>query len=699
MTGTQKYKKAFEPWQIKNVKFKNRMLKTPQDMNMADFKDGSITQQLLDFYESIAKGGIGGIITEQCMVDAPQGSRDGCVNVHDDSMLPGMTALAAVAHKYDCPIIMQINHLGANAMFPPYPGHTPEGFVAVSPSDLDVETKKMLMLGFGSWRMRALTIPEIKAIIVKYADAAERVKKAGFDGVELHGDHMYLINAFLSRMWNRRDDEYGAGSLENRARFGLEVMKACRERVGDDYLLAIKLNGAEYGRPEGTTSAECQEFAKMFEAAGSDYFNIVADGYAAYSRIAIAEQLSYPEPPKPLIKELENIDFKQGMNVHLAAAVKKVVSVPVIAVGKLDAPLCEKFVSEGKCDAVAIGRRLFADPNYPLKAFEGREDDVRPCTSCITCETRMVEYEGVRCQVNAGVGRATDSDTFPPAEKKKKVVVVGGGPSGMEAARVMALRGHDVTIYDKEAYLGGLMNMAAMVKGEIFQLPDFIAYLKRQVDKLGVKAELGEEYTASVNDKIKPDVVVIAAGGAPDSLEIPGIDKKNVVTSSELRKQARLALRVSGPELLGKLTKMWLPVGKNVVIVGGGIQGCETAEFLLKRGRSVTIAESGDKVGTGIPLLQWELLHPWLLKKGAKIYTGVTYKEVTDKGLVVTDKEGKTRTLEGDTILITLPLKKNSELYDSLKGKVPELYQIGDCNEPGLIIDAMATGFELGRTV
>ena len=177
MSGAHTYKRVFEPWQIKNVKFKNRMLKTPQDMNMADFKDGSITQELLDFYEAIARGGIGGIITEQCMVDFPQGGRDGCVNVHDDSMLPGMTALAGVVHKYDCPIIMQINHLGGNAMFPPYPGHLPEGFVAVAPSDLDQDTKKMLFHGFGDWPMRALTIPEIK-------DDHRQIRRRGGTGQE-----------------------------------------------------------------------------------------------------------------------------------------------------------------------------------------------------------------------------------------------------------------------------------------------------------------------------------------------------------------------------------------------------------------------------------------------------------------------------------------------------------------------------------
>ena len=694
MASASGLSKVFEPMQIRNVKFKNRIVKTPQDMNFADFGDGTVTQHCIDFYGALARGGVGGIIVEQSIVDA-EGYREGTIAVFDDRFIPDLARLAEAAHKYDCPIILQINHLGPNAFFPPN-GRHPD-YAARVPSALNEDEMQRLFMGF-PWKVKPLTTAEIKAIVVRYADAAVRAKKAGFDGIELHGDHYYLINSFLSRVYNHREDEYGWKSLEDRARFVVEVMGACRERVGDDFICGMKLKGAEYGDRLGTTLEEAQQFATMIEAAGADYFNVTADGYNDYWRVATAEQMLYPEPPSPLMKEFRNTSAPGSWVAPLGAAIKEVVSVPVGVVGRLDAKLGEKILAKGQADFLIMGRRLLADPDYVTKMAEGRPAEVRPCTACITCESRMVEYEGLACQVNAAIGRGSESE-FAAAATRKKVAVVGGGPAGMEAARVLAMRGHQVTLYERETNLGGLLNMAALVKGtDIFDLTDLVAYFRGQLRRLGVSVRLGAEFTPALADQIRPDAIVVATGGAPDTLAIPGIEGGNVLSSAELRKRAKPALRLLGPGALGWLTKRWLPVGRRVVIVGGGIQGCETAEFLVKRGRQVTIVGAGDQVGMEMPLLQRILLLPWLAEKGTTIITGATCKEVTTRGLVV-EKEGSTLLVEGDTVLVALPLKSDPGLYEALRGKALEIHAIGDCKDPGLIVDAIAAGFTVGRAV
>jgi 2,4-dienoyl-CoA reductase-like NADH-dependent reductase (Old Yellow Enzyme family)/thioredoxin reductase len=688
-------KRVFEPIEIRGKRFRNRIVKTPQDMNFADFQDGSITQDSVDFYGSLAAGGVGGIIVEQSIVDR-EGWREGTIGVYDDGCVPGLTRLADAVHEHGCPIILQINHLGPNAFFPPNGKHP--GYEARVPSLLSEDEMRRLFLGF-PWKLKPLTIPEIQAIVVRYADAAERAKNAGFDGIELHGDHYYLINSFLSRVYNHRDDEYGCNTLEDRARFVVEVMQSCRERVGDDFICGMKLKGAEYGDPLGTTVAEAQEFARMIEKAGADYFNVTADGYNEYWRVATAEQLLFPEPPSPLREEFRNTAQPGTWVAPLGAAIKQAVSVPVGVVGRLDAELGEKILEAGQADFLIMGRRLLADQQYPLKMARGRKAEVRPCTACMTCETRMVEYEGLACQVNAAIGRGCENE-FAPASQAKSVAVVGGGPAGMEAARVMAMRGHDVTLYEKEAHLGGLLNLAALVKGtDIFNLRDLVDYFRGELERLGVTLRLGEEFTPAIAEATKPDAILVAAGGLPGVVEVPGIDGSNVISAAELRERARLALRVLGPKSLGRVTKTWLPVGKRVVIVGGGIQGCETAEFLVKRGRAVTIVEASDRVGMEIPMLQRILLLPWLERKGTEILTEVRYDSISDTGITVTGRDGHPRTLEADTIIVALPLRPNPRPAEVLKNMAPEIRVVGDCSQPGLIIDAIADGFAAGRAL
>jgi 2,4-dienoyl-CoA reductase (NADPH2) len=297
------------------------------------------------------------------------------------------------------------------------------------------------------------------------------------------------------------------------------------------------------------------------------------------------------------------------------------------------------------------------------------------------------------------LGRERDY-AIKAAKRKKRVMVVGGGPAGMETARVAALRGHDVMLYEKEKTLGGSLPLTALVKGfEREDLLSLIRYLKIQVTKLGVKINLGTEVTRSLIEEIKPDVLIIAAGGIHDVPKLSGIDGRNVLTSRDLHRKLKTYLKFFGPRLLSWLTKIWMPLGKRVVIMGGGIHGCQTAGFLVKRGRKVTIVETGKEIGDGLlEVLVKPHLLMWLADKGVTMMAKVKYDKITDKGLTIATK-GKKQTIEADTIVTALPLKPNTELLKSLKDGVSEVYAIGDCKEPHLIIDAIAEGSHIARNI
>ncbi len=327
------------------------------------------------------------------------------------------------------------------------------------------------------------------------------------------------------------------------------------------------------------------------------------------------------------------------------------------------------------------------------KLRAGRLDDIAPCTACDNCLGTK------RCRINALLG--TPYTDIEKAPKKKKVLVIGGGPGGMEAARVSAIRGHDVTLYEKAPKLGGLLPIAAIVKGPHPEDVPLIAdYLDRQIHKLGVKVITGKAADMSVVDQVKPDVVFLATGASATIPPIKGIDRPNVVSGAALHKKLKLATRFVPPYTLRSLTKFYMPLGKNVVVIGGALQGCELAEFLVKRGRNVTIVEQGDMLGDQMIDAVLFSLMIWFEKKGVEMIPGVKeYVEITDKGLTIVDKDGATRTLQADTFVSALPLTSNADLLPSLTQKVPEVYTIGDCNQPGLIADAIGTGLRTAREV
>ncbi len=688
----KRIEKLLEPIAIKGVRLKNRMVKPGQGMRYAD-KEGYMSDRLLAFYEATAKGGVGLITLEVCSVDFPLGmSGAGHLRIDDDRFIPGLGQMAATIHKYQCPVFLQLGHAGHRH---------PQKFAGAQPvaaSSLTADdAPEILDRDYTS--PKELTISEIEELVTKFTNGAERARKAGFDGVEVHACHDYLINGFLSLAWNRRQDAYGCQDVMSRSKFLVDIIKAIKERTGRDYPVGVRINGAEYGINRGITPEESRRFSQIIQEAGADYIHVSAYGYGNYTRLIYPEQIFYPEPPHPLAASLEKRNGGAGALVSLAGAVKEVVSLPVITVGRFDAILAEKAIREGKADLVAFGRQLFADPEFPNKVASGRLEEIAPCMACLECRNKVSLNEGIQCRVNAALGREREY-AIRPAEKKKKVLVVGGGPAGMEAARVAALRGHEVVLYEKEHDLGGLLSLAGMVRGfDVENLPALAFYLRTQLAKLGVQVRLGSEVKTSVINEIKPDVTILATGGVPATLEIPGMNRENVLSTSTLHKRAKIFLRFLGPRTLRSLTRFWMPFGKRVVVVGGAIQGCELAEFLVKRGRTVTLVETSDKMGAGMVEVNRVRLLRWLTRKGVTLLTEVKYDEITDKGLVIVTKDGTKKTLEADTVALATGLAPNDQLLKTVEGQGTEIHLIGDCEKPGLIIDAIHEGSRIGRSI
>ncbi len=697
--GRGRFEKILEPCNIGRLQIKNRMIKTASGTASSYDMGGFVNNRHVAMYEAIARGGVGLIIVEMGGIDPPLGLHNRYqLLLNDDEHIPGFSQLAQVIHKHGCQVLQQLFHAG--------PWHDPHsGLQPVSSSSLSASEVLRLIPSevptalTSNQLPRGLTIPEIEDIVDKFATTAERAKKAGFDGVEVNCGTGHLINSFLSRIWNRRQDAYGCQDMESRTRFAVEIIREIKRRLGQDFVVSALINVIELGHDKGTTIEEGQKIAQLIQKAGADCIDARANAYSGLPEIIRSEQYFYPEPPKPLIKELDWRRKGAGALVPLATAIKEVVSIPVITVGRLDPVIGEEVLRQGKADLIGMTRRLLADPELPNKVASGKLEDICPCTACLFCTSRIRTYKPIACQVNAALGNEQDYLT-KPTEKKKKVLVVGSGPAGMEAARVAAMRGHEVVLCEKGHKLGGLLPLAALVKGhEGEYLMEFVRYLKTQIVKLGVDIRLGQECHSSLVKEAKPDAVIVAIGGIPTIPEIPGINRRNVVSVPDLHRMLKFYLRFVSPKLLGWLTKIWMPIGKRVVIIGGGLQGCELAEFLVKRGRKVTIVESAETLGEGVPERKRHPLFRWLNNKGVSMIAGVKYEEITDKGLVILTKEGERQTISANTIVPAVPLKPNTELFQSLEGKIPEIYLIGDCSDPQVIIDAVSGGYHVANSL
>jgi len=412
------FKRLFEPGQIGKMQVKNRIVMPPMGTGYHD-KGGYVSQRLIDYLEARAKGGVGLIIVEVTAPSLECNASNFQLTLGDDSYISGFKELAEIVHQYGAKIAVQLQHSSWELRN----GERAQ----VGPSAVTVPARVMGVTGTPP---HELTLDEISQRVQWFAAAAGRAKEAGLDGVEVHGAHQYLVASFLSPSTNQRTDKYG-GTVDNRARFMIEILQAIREVVGPDYPVWPRLNGQEFGFEDGLTIEETRQTVPMFVEAGADAIHV--SGYGAYSFAIRAPICDMP-----------------GFLVPIAAEVKKVSSVPVIAVGRLDAELGEQVLEQGKADFISIGRRLMADPELPNKAADGKLDEIIPCINCMDCIERPVtEGRGTACAVNAAMGREREYH-IQPADKVKKVVVIGGGPAGMEAARVAALRGHQVMLYDPD---------------------------------------------------------------------------------------------------------------------------------------------------------------------------------------------------------------------------------------------------------
>ncbi|MEM2755015.1 MAG: FAD-dependent oxidoreductase [Candidatus Methanomethylicia archaeon] len=645
--------KLFEPIYIGKMELKNRLVMAPMTLNLC--KDGFVTERMIKFFEERARGGVGLIIIGDGIVDFPIGNNSKeALAVDNDKYIPGLEKLVKAVKAHDVKIVMQLSHGGRRAgRVSKTTGRleVTRGLIPVAPSSIAHPVPGYVV-------PRELTLDEIEELVEKFGEAARRAIEAGFDGIGLHCAHMYLCGQFLSPWANKRMDEYG-GDLNGRLKFVIEVIRRIRENIGNKPIVC-RINGEE---PEGgNTLEDIQIIARRLEEIGVDAIG-VSVGFGAAIKA------------REFIPSVAPMRFPQGCIIHLAENVKKAVSIPIIIANKIrDVDFAEKILRDGKADLIALGRPLIADPDYPKKASEGRINDIVPCTSCCKCIQYVLEKEtSIRCEVNPIAGREGEY-VFSLASKRRKVLIIGGGPAGMEAAIVLAKRGHEVYIIEKEKELGGRMLLATIPPGKS-DIQRLIDYMKDQIRKLNINVELGLEAKPEIIEKINPEVIIVAVGGKPYIPDIPGINSENVVLAENVLK--------------GDVKTGW-----KVVIIGGGQVGLEVAEYLAETGKNVTVIEMLEDVGGDMPNISKLPLVQSLEDHGVTILTKTIPIQITKDGVIVSRRR-KSQFIKADTIVLATGFRVNSDLIDKLKGRFREVYAIGDCREPGNILSAINDGFEI----
>lgn len=667
-------KLLFKPTTIGKLSLSNRVVLTAMHLGMAD-NDGRITDRLINFYVERAKNLVGMIITGVSFFHLSGRGYLGLQNmigIHDDESLEGLSKLTQALKAYGTKVAIQLSHPGAHAV------SKISGVQATSPSGLPSEITGECT--------RELALREVEEIIEQFVEAASRARDAGFDAVQILCGKG-LVGQFLSPIKNLRRDAFG-GNFAGRMKLGIEILKGIKSRLGGDYpvLYRIMLHDFYCG---SRTREEAYVFAKALEDLGADALDVTIESHAA-------------------VVPRDTMEVPPGGFLYLAHALKSVVNVPVIGNIRINDPLqAEEVLKSGKADLVGIARGFLADPEFLSKSLEGRFDQIRKCIGCCQgCLGMLTQGKPCSCLVNPQVGKEMENRIIPAA-RRKRVMVVGAGPGGMEAAWILAQRGHETLLFEEKEIVGGQMQIAKIPPGrKDFNL--FIEYLSKELARLSVKVELNCKVTAPFILKENPDAVVVATGGTPLMQDISGIRKNHVHTAESI--------------LLGQAE-----IGKHVIIIGGGSVGCETALFIAKKdvltaeqmqflaeweamdyksalqgalaNRTVTLLEMMGEVGSDIESHTRVFILASLAKYNVKVLTRAKVVEITDNGIYYLHDDKDRYFIPGDTVVLAVGYRSNNKVFEEIRSQMKEVYCVGDCVTPRTAFEAIHEGYEVGLKI
>ncbi len=639
--------KLLEPYNLRSIEIRNRIIMPAMDTNFGD-EEGNIPDKLFKYYEQRAKGGVGLIIVEAAYFDKRGAGTTTMLSIDSNKRIKKFKELVYVIKKHGAHALLQIYHAGAQA------SSFMIGLQAVAPSAVPFEMSGETPI--------PLTKNQISKFVKEYGNACLRAKKAGFDGVEIHAGHGYLLNQFFSLRTNKRDDEYGGQSFENRTRAAVEVIREVRKRCGNDFIIGVRLNGSDY-ITNGLEVDDVIQISQILENEGIDLINVTG-GVFDSPRFPVVPYMNYP----------------RGCFVDNAQRIKEALKkTPVAVVGRINTPdIAEDIIQNNKVDLISTGRALIADPEFPNKIKEGRIESIRTCIGCNTCLNQIMTEQQVQCSINPNL--LDSEESIQKSETPISVLVAGSGPAGLEFARIAKLRGHNVKIIESDSTIGGSLKHAkiAPMKKEVENLINYYQYI---IDKLEIKIEFNTPLSKEVIVEFNPNSVVLATGIKPKIPEIDGIKEIKYHNYADVLKGS-------------------IPKGQKIVVLGGDMIGIELSEFLSCANKEVIIISEKKRLGTDLySLVAREVLQIIEEEDKIEIMLETEIKEIKENKLIALQNNQEVNIVFDD--IVTTSVEPSIDMENVVKDNVERFFKIGDCKEihPRKILESISEGYELGLII